>query len=209
MTTTDKSLFRDALVAAAEAVVAAKDILTHADQAIGDGDHGVGMARGFRAFVDVVSKLDGSDPTACLQAGGKALMMTSGGASGAIFGTFFQTSGKVADQAAGTEPGPLAAAFGAGLAAVKERGKANAGDKTMIDAAEPAIAALAAHAGEPMPAALAAMAAASRKGMEATKDMVATTGKARALGERSLGHPDPGAMTFTIFCEALATKMAG
>lgn len=208
MTSMEKAGFREALVAAAEAVVAAKDELTRADQAIGDGDHGVGMARGFRAFADAVARLEGADAAACLQAGGKALMMTSGGASGAIFGTFFSASGKAADAAVATEAGSLARAFAAGLEAVKDRGKAKAGDKTMIDAAEPAIEALAAQGEASLSDALPAMAKAAREGMEATRTMVATTGKARALGERSLGHPDPGAMTFTIFCEALAARMA-
>jgi len=201
--TMDRTGFKAALVAAAEAVVASKDVLTRADQAIGDGDHGIGMARGFRAFADALAKLDDAGASACLQAGGKALMMTGGGASGAIFGTFYTASGKALEAEAEPDPTALAAAFAAGLQAVKDRGRAKAGDKTMIDAAEPAIAALAQQQGA-LPAALEAMAAAARSGMEATRDMVATTGKARALGERSLGHPDPGAMTFTIFCEALA-----
>lgn len=207
MDTTQKAGFKAALVAAAEAVVAAKDTLTKADQAIGDGDHGIGMARGFRAFADALAKMDGGDAAACLQAGGRALMMTSGGASGAIFGTFFSAAGKVLPPGDLPEPAALAQAFATGLQAVKDRGKAKAGDKTMIDAAEPAIAALAAAPGD-LAAGLAVMAQASRAGMEATRDMVATTGKARALGDRSLGHPDPGAMTFTFWCEAMAAQMA-
>ena len=202
----DRTEFKQALIGAAEAVVAAKDDLTHADQAIGDGDHGIGMARGFRAFAEALAKLEGADPSTSLQAGGKALMMTSGGASGAIFGTFFSASGKALPAGSVPDPAGLAAAFAAGLQAVKDRGRAKAGDKTMIDAAEPAIAALSGAAGD-LAAGVAAMAGAARAGMEATRDMVATTGKARALGERSLGHPDPGAMTFTIFSEALARGM--
>ena len=207
MSAIEKSSFKQGLIAAAEAVVASKDELTKADQAIGDGDHGVGMARGFRAFADALARLEGEDAASCLQAGGKALMMASGGASGAIFGTFFLASGK-ALQGGDVGVAPLAGAFAAGLQAVKDRGRAKAGDKTMIDAAEPAVEALASRAGAPLSGALSAMAEAARGGLEATRDMVATTGKARALGERSLGHPDPGAMTFTIFCEALATRMA-
>ncbi len=207
MDTTQKAGFKAALTAAAEAVVAAKDTLTKADQAIGDGDHGLGMARGFRAFAEAMAKLEGEDAAACLHAGGRALMMTSGGASGAIFGTFFSAAGKALPPGPQPATADLAAAFAAGLQAVKDRGKAKAGDKTMIDAAEPAIAALAAGPADPG-AALAAMAAAARAGMEATRDMVATTGKARALGERSLGHPDPGAMTFTFWCEEFARAMA-
>lgn len=204
-----KAGFKAALAAAAEAVVAARDTLTRADQAIGDGDHGIGMARGFRAFADALGKLEGEDASASLQAGGRALMMTSGGASGAIFGTFFSAAGKALPPGDPPEAAALAQAFAAGLQAVKDRGRAKAGDKTMIDAAEPAVAALlaAAPAGD-LAAGLAAMAQAARAGMEATRDMVATTGKARALGDRSLGHPDPGAMTFTFWCEALAARLA-
>ena len=206
MEATQKAGFKAGLAAAAEAVVAAKDVLTKADQAIGDGDHGLGMARGFRAFAEALAKQDGGDAAASLQAGGRALMMSSGGASGAIFGTIFQAAGKALPPGDLPEPAALAAAFATGLQAVRDRGKAKAGDKTMIDAAEPAIAALAAGP-QDLALALTAMARAARSGMEATRDMVATTGKARALGERSLGHPDPGAMTFTLWCEALAARM--
>lgn len=207
METTQNTSFKTALAAAAEAVVAAKDTLTKADQAIGDGDHGIGMARGFRAFADALAKIDNTDAAACLQAGGRALMMTSGGASGAIFGTFFSATGKALPPGDLPEPATLAQAFATGLQAVKDRGRAKAGDKTMIDAAGPAVAALASAQGD-LAAGFAAMAQASRAGMEATRDMVATTGKARALGPRSLGHPDPGAMTFTFWCEAMAVQMA-
>jgi len=200
--------FKAAMIAAAGAVVQAKDLLTRADQAIGDGDHGIGMARGFRAFSEAIEKIDEPDVVACFTAGGRALMMTSGGASGAIFGTFFTAAGK--GLPAGIRPSTpaLAAGFAAGLQAVKDRGKAKAGDKTMIDAAEPATAALVAAGDLPLGEALAAAAAAARAGAEATRGMVATTGKAKALGARSLGHPDPGALTFTIYCERLASVMA-
>lgn len=204
----EKADFQAALSKAAEAVVSAKDALTHADQAIGDGDHGIGMARGFRAFADALAKLETADASASLQAGGKAVMMKSGGASGAIFGTFFSAAGKALPPSDHVKAPALAAAFAEGLAAVKARGGAKAGDKTMIDAVEPALAALSDAGEADLAQALAAMARGARAGMEATRDMIATTGKARALGERSLGYPDPGAMTFTIFCEALAASAA-
>lgn len=195
--------FQNSLLQAALAVVDNKDFLTRADQAIGDGDHGVGMARGFQAFADALGKLEDPDPATMLAAGGRAIMMTSGGASGAIFGTFFSAAGKDLSPGSVVDAQGLAKSFAAGLEAVKQRGKAKAGDKTMIDAAEPAIASLS-KADGPLETALRDAADAARAGAERTRDMIATTGKAKSLGERSLGHPDPGALTFTIFMEALA-----
>ena len=187
----------------AAGVIARKDLLTQADKAIGDGDHGIGMARGFEAVLARLDELSTPGVDEVLSSVGKTLMMSIGGASGAVFGTLFGAGGA----ALGGRP-----VFGAeelslflckGLDAVKKRGKANPGDKTMVDALEPAALESERHVRSPLDRALAAVASASRKGMENTKGMVAKMGKARTLGERSLGHADPGALTMSIILELM------
>ena len=132
----DLSETRHLLSAAARAVIASKDLLTKADQDIGDGDHGVGMARGFAAFDEATAKEAGSIAELFRNCG-KALMMTSGGASGVIFGTLFQGAGKALTRDA-FDAESLVAALEGGLRAVQDRGKAKVGDKTMVDALAPA-----------------------------------------------------------------------
>jgi dihydroxyacetone kinase-like protein len=192
------------LEAACDAVVANQDRLTKADQAIGDGDHGVGMARGFKAARDAIATKPAANPADLFKIVGMAIMGKSGGASGAVFGTFFIGMAKGV-------PGVLdavgyAAALKEGLKAVQARGGAKPGDKTMIDGLVPAIAG--AEAGADIHDALARAAAGSAKGAEATAGMIATTGKAKALGERSRGHMDPGAITLSIVLGALAERPA-
>ncbi len=200
---------REALLGAAQAVIANKDRLTKADQAIGDGDHGVGMARGFAAFRDAIEKRSGASLPDLFKAGGQAIIVTSGGASGVIFGTLFLGSARALAGATLTGEG-LAAALSGGLQAVCDRGKAKPGDKTMVDALAPAAAAAgtAATANGSLIAVAEAAASAAEAGLDATKAMVATTGKAKALGERSLGHIDPGALTLALFLRAFATGLS-
>lgn len=188
---------------ACDAVVANQDRLTKADQAIGDGDHGVGMARGFKAAREALANKPAASVGDLFKVVGMAIMGKSGGASGAVFGTFFLG---LAKGAPGTEldGAAYAKALGEGLAAVQARGGAKPGDKTMLDALVPALAA--AEKAETIEGALTKAAAAAAAGVEATKDMIATTGKAKALGERSRGHVDPGAITLSIVLAALADQ---
>ena len=192
---------RSRLEAACDAVVANQDRLTKADQAIGDGDHGVGMARGFKAAREALAAKPAATPADLFKTVGMAIMGKSGGASGAVFGTFFMgmakgAAGDVLDAAG------YAAALKEALKAVQARGGAKAGDKTMIDGLVPAI--VGAESGADIADALAKAAAGSLKGAEATANMIATTGKAKALGERSRGHMDPGAITLSIVLGALS-----
>jgi dihydroxyacetone kinase-like protein len=191
------------LEAACDAVVTNQDRLTKADQAIGDGDHGVGMARGFKAAREALATKPAATVGDVFKIVGMAIMGKSGGASGAVFGTFFIGFAKGAP---GTEldAAAYANALREGLAAVQARGGAKPGDKTMLDALMPAI--TAAEKAGTTEEALTAAAAAAASGAEATKGMVATTGKAKALGERSRGHVDPGAITLSIVLAALAEK---
>ena len=197
-----------ALVAAADAIIAATDRLTKADQAIGDGDHGLGMARGFKAAKEALDKKPAASVGDLFKTVGTAIVSTSGGASGAVFGTFFTGAGKVLT--GDTLDGPAyATALEEGQKAVQARGKAEPGHKTMLDALAPAASAARAEEAAGLAAAAKAAAAAAEVGMEKTKDMVAQFGRARTLGDRALGHPDPGAISVTIILSAIAMSASG
>jgi phosphoenolpyruvate---glycerone phosphotransferase subunit DhaL len=181
-----------------------QDLLTQADKAIGDGDHGIGMARGFAA---VQAKLSASPPVTVadlLKTTGMALLTSIGGASGVIFGTLFRSGARNLTDATIFNANTLSLMLADGLAAVQERGKANPGDKTMVDALTPAAAKAAEMAGASLGEALQAAAEAARLGMEETKGMVAATGKARALGPRAIGFADPGALSMYLILDFMA-----
>lgn len=184
----------------AEKMIGSKDVLTKADSTIGDGDHGIGMATGFEA---VKVKLNGEEYASqgeLSKAVGLALMMSIGGASGAIFGTLYQSAGaSLTDQTAFSAKS-LNTMLESGLEAVKKRGKAKVGDKTMVDALEAAAEASKTCLSATLAEALATVTEAANQGMENTKEMVATMGRARSLGKRSLGHADPGAISMALIC---------
>lgn len=178
-----------------------ENLLTQADKAIGDGDHGIGMARGFAA---VQAKLEVAPPATVadlLKTTGMTLLTSIGGASGVIFGTLYRGGARNLSGAAVFDAAALSHMLVDGLAAVQERGKAVPGDKTMVDALAPATAKATELAAAPLDEALPAVAEAARLGMEGTKDMIAATGKARALGPRSLGYPDPGAISMVLILD--------
>jgi dihydroxyacetone kinase-like protein len=182
-------------------MVRSKDLLTQADKAIGDGDHGVGMARGFEA----VGKRLQEQPCAALDdllnTIGLTLLTSVGGAAGAVFGTFFRGAAKNIKGQRVFDSGAFALMLRDGLSAVQERGGAVPGDKTMVDALTPAALAAGNLTSAPLYESLAAVTAAARQGMEDTRDMVARVGKAKTLGQRSLGHPDPGAISITLILQ--------
>ena len=191
---------KEMFIYVANKMVDSKDALTQADKAIGDGDHGIGMARGFEA---VRQKLESQSFTSIgelFKSIGMTLMMSIGGAAGAVFGTLFKGAGKNTGDQSELDSQALTLALQDGLQAVKDRGKAKPGDKTMVDALEPAAVKSAELDAGPLDAALMEISEAARQGMEKTKEMVATLGKAKPLGERSLGHADPGSLsTYLIF----------
>ena len=179
-----------------------RDELTALDAAIGDADHGSNLDRGLTA---AVAALDGAadDDAAVLKTVATTLISTVGGASGPLYGTFFlRASGAWGE-------GP-AAAFRAGVDGVAARGKAGAGDKTMLDALLPGCDALEAALadGAPLPVALRSAADAAARGRDATTPMVARRGRASYLGERSAGHQDPGATSSALLWAAAATAWA-
>lgn len=199
---------RSMLVAACDAVVANVDRLTKADQLVGDGDHGVGMARGFKAAKAAIEEVDAPASVGELfKAGGQAIIATSGGASGIVFGTLLRAAAKPLSGTA-LDADALATWLESAAEQIQARGKASPGDKTMVDAIVPAAAAARRAAGEGLQAAAEAALAGAQQGMEATVDMVAKFGKAQALGERSVGHPDPGALSTVIILEAVRDYIA-
>jgi dihydroxyacetone kinase-like protein len=184
-----------------------KEMLTELDSAIGDADHGINMDRGMTA---VLKALDDETPAALLKRTGMTIVSTVGGASGPLYGTAFLRMATAAGDASEIDAQGYATMLRAGLDGVIARGKAEIGDKTMVDALAPAVDALdtAIAGGAPLEAALQAALQAAQKGQDGTIPMVARKGRASYLGERSAGHQDPGATSVTLLITAAATALA-
>jgi dihydroxyacetone kinase-like protein len=185
-------------------------LLTDLDAAIGDADHGINMERGMTAVIAALDEATPGDMSALCKQVGMTLVKSVGGASGPLYGTFFlRMAGALGpdDSVAATD---FAKALRAGIEGVVQRGRADAGDKTMFDALAPALdaldAALASGAG--LAAALADATVAAEKGRDATESMVARKGRASYLGQRSVGHVDPGATSAALLIAAAATAFA-
>jgi phosphoenolpyruvate---glycerone phosphotransferase subunit DhaL len=193
----------------AAAVAENEQELTRLDSPIGDADHGANMNRGLKA---VVAKLDGGSPGgpgAVLKQTGMTLVSTVGGASGPLYGTFFLRMATAIGDAETVDQKLFAAALRAGVDGVVARGKAEAGDKTMYDALAPAVDALdAAFGGEDTAGALQAAADAAAEGRDSTTPMQARKGRASYLGERSVGHQDPGATSAALLLQTAADTLA-
>ncbi|WP_432843715.1 dihydroxyacetone kinase subunit DhaL [Dactylosporangium sp. CA-092794] len=199
----DEALARAWIAAAAEVVRAEADRLTDLDAAIGDGDHGVNLRRGFDAAVAALGPLPSTTAGDVLGKTGTTLLSKVGGASGPLYGTVFRALGKTL-----RDGGSLADGLRAALDGVQKLGKAVVGDKTMVDALSPAVAAYAAAAGAGEAAAARAAADAAAEGVLATVPLQARKGRASYLGERSIGHPDPGATSTALILAALADVTA-
>ena len=185
-----------------ELVTADAERLTRLDSAIGDGDHGSNLDRGLRA---AVTALDADlPPGKVLMTAGRALVSKTGGASGPLYGTALRRAGKALGDAPELGATELGTALRAALDGVRELGKAEEGDKTMVDALTPAVAAYEAAAGEGITAATRAALDAAEKGAEATVPLQARKGRASYLGPRSVGHLDPGAASTVLLFRALA-----
>ena len=185
--------------------------LTKLDSAIGDADHGINMARGMDA---VMQKLDGTHPAEVdelLKTVAMTLLSSVGGASGPLYGTFFLRFGKAAGSASELDLAGFATALRAGLAGIIERGKAEIGDKTMIDALSPALDEMdvVINKGGDLGTAVTTAREAAAAGRDATLPLVARKGRASYLGERSAGHIDPGAASMSLLFDALAAEFAG
>lgn len=199
---------KDMFMYVAEQMIASKDLLTEADKVIGDGDHGIGMANGFQAVINKLAAEEFTSLGEMCQAIGFALMMSIGGASGAIFGTLYQGAAKPLAEETSFTSASLNTLLESGLEAVKKRGKANPGDKTMVDALEPAAQASQHYRDTDLAAALDAASNAAKAGMEGTKEMIAKIGRAKSLNERSLGHADPGAISTYLQLGFMAKYLA-
>jgi len=190
-------------------IIENKDFLTDLDREIGDADHGVNMARGFTEVLAVLPQ-DETDIGAALKKVGMKLLSTVGGASGPLYGTAYM---KAAGPAAGKTEITLEdgkAMLEAVIAGIQMRGKAVKGEKTMLDALMPALDAMTAsiEAGDDAHTCLTKMCDAAREGVEYTKTIIATKGRASYLGERSLGHQDPGATSSLLTLEAIRDFIA-
>jgi phosphoenolpyruvate---glycerone phosphotransferase subunit DhaL len=198
------------LVDAAVAVIRdSAEELTHLDQAIGDGDHGLNMKRGFDAVADTpeIRALPLGD---ALQKLGMTLVMKVGGASGPLYGSLFMAMGKsVTGNPTGCDQ--VSAMLAEGIAAVKKRGKSEAGEKTMLDVLVPVSQVLQQAAGQPIVVSelLSRVRAAADAGLEATRNIQATKGRASFLGPRSVGHLDPGARSSQLLIHAVCGVIAG
>jgi phosphoenolpyruvate---glycerone phosphotransferase subunit DhaL len=192
----------------AASVADQKDNLTALDAAIGDADHGTNMHRGMTAVVDALAT-PSADPTALLKQTGMVLIRSIGGASGPLYGTLFLRMASATTGEATLRPEMFATALRAGVEGVVARGKAELGDKTMVDAFAPALDALdaALGAGEPLVTALRTASAAADAGRDATTPMTARKGRASYLGERSADHQDPGATSAALLVAAAATAL--
>ena len=194
---------------AAAQVAEQRDYLVDLDRAIGDGDHGENMDRGFKAAVEALGQAQPASVAEVLKTVAKTLMSTVGGAAGPLYGTAFLRASKAAGDGELDGAGVAALIAGA-LNGIQARGKATTGEKTMVDAWTPALEAAraAAEAGSDPVAVLEAAATAAEAGAAATEPMRATKGRASYLGERSIGHLDPGAVSTSLILRA-AVRAAG
>lgn len=200
----DPSVLRSLIAVAAERVVASASELTALDQAIGDGDHGLNMKRGCAAVLAELDTIAAKPTGEALTSVGTALVMKVGGASGPLYGSLFMAMGKQL----GDRPPSLALLpelLAAGVTAVSARGRSSVGEKTMLDVLVPVLEA--ARVGGPELGAR--LRSAATAGAAATVPMRATKGRAAFLGERSIGHMDPGARSSEIIVEALSHFLDG
>ena len=194
---------------AAADVAEQRDYLVDLDRAIGDGDHGENMDRGFTAAVEALGQAQPASVAEVLKTVAKTLMSTVGGAAGPLYGTAFLRASKAAGDG-NLDGAGVAAVIAGALDGIQARGKATTGEKTMVDAWTPALEAAraAAESGSDPAAVLEAAATAAEAGAAATEPLRATKGRASYLGERSIGHLDPGAVSTSLILRA-AVRAAG
>jgi dihydroxyacetone kinase-like protein len=195
---------------AVELMAENKEYLTELDAEIGDADHGINMDRGFKKLSGQLPSMTKRDIGTILKSTGLALISTIGGASGPLYGTMFMRAGTATAGKEELETAELADALADGLRGIMERGRAQEGEKTMVDALAPAIAAMkrAGENGKDEGEALREAVSAAEKGMNATISMKAKRGRASYLGDRSIGHQDPGATSSYLLLKALCDAVA-
>lgn len=184
------------LAAAARRISAQRAVLNQLDAALGDGDHGTGISTAFEAAVESIAALEEPSLSDVWMTAARVLMNRMGGASGALFGTFFLKGVGLVKGRECLGKADMDAVLAAGLAGVKQRGRAAVGDKTMVDALQPAVESFC--AAEDLAAAWGAAASAAQLGAEATKPLLARQGRAKFIGERAIGRQDAGATTIAL-----------
>lgn len=195
---------RNMLIYIADKIIAKKPYLTEIDSAIGDGDHGIGMAGGMQKAKKKLLKMEGEENVyAIFEAAGKAMLLSMGGASGVIFGSLYLAGAKGMEAKGALTAGDLAGMERKSLAAIQERGKAEVGDKTMVDALVPAVEAMEGSFGEGLLEMLKAAEAAAAKGVEDTKKYQAKFGRAKSLMERAIGYQDAGATSVWLILQGM------
>lgn len=199
------ALFPELINAVAETIASHADAVTELDQAIGDGDHVFNLQRGLQALQAGSAEIAALDWPAAWQKIGMILMSAVGGASGSLYATLFISLNKNGHDKS-IDLQNFASVFALAIDAVKQRGKADVGEKTMLDVLVPVAEALKqeAAAGKPLAEALDHVCTVAETGVEATRNMLATKGRASFLGERSIGHIDAGAKTAQLMIEAIA-----
>ncbi|MEK9824802.1 MAG: dihydroxyacetone kinase subunit DhaL, partial [Methylotenera sp.] len=187
------------------AILAHEADLESLDRAIGDGDHYINMKRGATAIVEMQAELQALSPDQTLNKIGMKLLSTIGGASGPLLASFFMGMAKVIKEHNNTDISTSAAAFAAGVDTIRQRGKADVGEKTMLDVLVPVSKQFSALAAQRRSAKeiAAALTQTAEQGMLSTKDLIATKGRASGLGERAIGHIDPGAKSCQLMIEAV------
>lgn len=197
---------KDAIDGVSNAIIAQKDFLTKLDREIGDGDHGINMARGFEAVLEKIEAMeDTNKPGPVLQTVGKALMSTVGGAAGPLYATAFLRAGDACDENTSFNVASVEKLLGAAVQGIQERGKAVRGDKTILDVLIP-VHEVFVEGLENEKTLFECMGLASRAakdGIDYTKTIAAKKGRASYVGERSIGHQDPGATSAAIMVRAL------
>ena len=203
------SLIPDMIQAVANIIDENAETVTALDQAIGDGDHVINLQRGIAALIKHSDELSQLAYSAALQKIGMTLMSTMGGASGSLYGTLFISMGKAASEPVNTIQG-FAEVFTHGVEAVKKRGKADRGEKTMLDVLIPVAESLkqAAVESSGLSTTLETITQIANDGLESTRDLLATKGRASFLGERSKGHLDAGAKTSQLIISAIAQVLS-
>jgi phosphoenolpyruvate---glycerone phosphotransferase subunit DhaL len=207
--TVDVAALRAWLGTFAEEVAANRDLLTRLDSEIGDADHGANLHRGMTKVIVAIDEPTPATPAALFKTAGMTLVSNVGGASGPLYGTLFLRLAGAAGVTDRLEPSQLAEGLRAGLAGIVARGHASAGDKTMYDALAPACDALEEGLadGVSLREALASAAIAAAEGRDSTVAMLARKGRASYLGERSIGHQDPGATSTAMLIDAAASTL--
>lgn len=197
---------KDALDAVAAAIIAQKDYLTDLDRQIADGDHGINMTRGFQAAMDAVEEMDDTTkPGPVLETIGKAFIHNVGGAAGPLYGTGFIKAAAVCDENTKLNVASFEKLLGAAIAGIKKRGHAKKGDKTMLDTLIPIHACFLPEnaEGKTLFEVLQDASHAAKEGVDYTKTIAARRGRASLVGERSIGHEDPGAVSSMLMYRAL------